>query len=179
MNSISGIGGQYPLSINGLRSKDGFREEELVALAPPIAPPPTFKADAGYDHQSEQAYEEAFAKLRVNLQNRAESDGVESGVSQGRLSESLGDEDPAVKAFREYMAMTPAEKMRDAILKELGLTEEEIDALPPERQEAIEKQIAERMQQRAELQAAEEREEKAAGVSVGAADPQEQAALLS
>ena len=101
MNSISGIGGQYPLSINGLRSKDGFREEELVALAPPIAPPPTFKADAGYDHQSEQAYEEAFAKLRVNLQNRAE------------------------------------------------------------------------------LQAAEERQEKAAGVSVGAADPQEQAALLS
>ncbi|MDD0842274.1 hypothetical protein [Pseudomonas sp. Gutcm_11s] len=179
MNSISGIGGQYSLSATGLRSKEDFREEEQLALTPPVAPTPSFKADAGYDHQSEQAYEESFAKLRINLQNRAEADGIESSVSQGKLSESLGDEDPAVKAFREYMAMTPAEKMRDAILKEMGLTEEEIDAMPPEKQEAIEKQIAERMQQRAELQAAKEQEEKSNGISATEATAEEQTTLFS
>ncbi|WP_052080954.1 hypothetical protein [Pseudomonas sp. ML96] len=179
MNSISGIAGQYSLPISGLRSKEGFREEEQLALTPPVAPPAAFKADAGYDHQAEQAYEESFAKLRVNLQNRAEADGVATSVNQGQLSEPLGDEDPAVKAFREYMAMTPAEKMRDAILKEMGLTEEEIDALPPEQQEAIEKQIAERMQQRAELQAAKEQEEKANGISAIEAASEEQATLFS
>ena len=179
MNSISGIGGQYSLSISGLRNKEGFREDEQATLLPPVATTPAFKADASYDHQSEQAYEESFAKLRINLQNRAEIDGVDTSVGQGKLSESLGDEDPAVKAFREYMAMTPAEKMRDAILKEMGLTEEEIDALPPEKQEAIEKQIAERMQQRAELQAAKEQEEKSNGISATEATAEEQTTLFS
>ncbi|MBD9483540.1 hypothetical protein IB229_11190 [Pseudomonas sp. PDM14] len=177
MNSISGIGGHNPLSVIGRRAKEGFREEELAAPQPVI--PPSFKATGTYDHQTEAAYEEAFAKLRVNLQNRAEIDGVESSVSRGTLTQSLTKEDPAVQAFREYMDMTPAEKMRDAILKEMGLSEEEVDAMSPEQQEAIEKEIAERMQDRAELQAAKEIEENANGFALANGSPEEEAALLS
>ncbi|MCY1533901.1 hypothetical protein D9M68_692530 [compost metagenome] len=46
------------------------------------------------------------------------------------------------------MEMSPAEKMRDSILKELGLTEEELAALPPEQQNAIEEKIVERIKER-------------------------------
>lgn len=177
MNSISGIGANAPLSVIGRRAKEGFREEALAAQAP--ATPPSFKANNSYDHRSEAAYEEAFAKLRINLQNRAEADGVESSIGSGKLAQSLNKEDPAVQAFREYMAMTPAEKMRDAILKEMGLSEEDVDAMSPEQQEAVEKEIAERMQDRAELQAAKEIEENANGGDLDNGSPEEEAALLS
>jgi hypothetical protein len=69
--------------------------------------------------------------------------------------------------------------MRDAILREMGLTEEEVDAMSPEQQEVIEKQIAERMQQRAELQAAKEQEEKSDGISANNASAEEEKTLLS
>ena len=54
------------------------------------------------------------------------------------------------------MAMTPAEKMRDSILKEIGMTEEEIEALPPEQQKAVEEEIAQRMEERAKMPAQSE-----------------------
>lgn len=53
----------------------------------------------------------------------------------------------AAQEFRDYMAMSDAEKMRAAILKEMGLTEEEFEQLPPEEQLAIEEKIVERLKQ--------------------------------
>lgn len=54
----------------------------------------------------------------------------------------------ASEEFRDYMAKSDAEKMRAAILKEMGLTEEEFEALPPEEQLAIEKKIIERLKEK-------------------------------
>lgn len=45
--------------------------------------------------------------------------------------------------FRKYMEMSPAEKIRYGVLNELGITEEQLAALPPEQREAMEKKIAE------------------------------------
>ncbi|UXD85994.1 hypothetical protein [Thalassolituus hydrocarboniclasticus] len=56
-------------------------------------------------------------------------------------------EKSAVQEFRDYMAMSDAEKMRAAVLKEMGLTEEEFEQLPPEEQLAIEQKIIERLKQ--------------------------------
>ncbi|WP_342247161.1 hypothetical protein [Pseudomonas sp. OTU5201] len=66
----------------------------------------------------------------------------------------------AVEKFQEYMDKSPAERIRDAILAEMGLTQEELDAMPPEEREDVEKKIAERFQQRMEMQAKEEEEKK-------------------
>jgi protein-disulfide isomerase-like protein with CxxC motif len=52
--------------------------------------------------------------------------------------------------------MTPAEKMRDKILKEVGMTEEELENLPPEQRAAAEREIAEKLQTLQELQAAQD-----------------------
>jgi hypothetical protein len=52
--------------------------------------------------------------------------------------------------FLAYAKMTPAERIRAAILEELGITEEELEALPPEEQEAMEKAIAEKIKEKVE-----------------------------
>jgi hypothetical protein len=54
----------------------------------------------------------------------------------------------AVQEFRDYMAKSDTEKMRMAVLKELGLTEEELEQLPPEEQLDIEQIIVERLKER-------------------------------
>lgn len=144
--NIAGIGSQQALALFDRRLKEKQLGEELgpAAVAAPQQPRPFTGSTTGY--QAEQAFEESFAKLRVGLQS-----GDASGSSLAGKAESTSN--TAREAFREYMAMSDAEKMRDAILKEMGLTEEEVDAMSPEQQEAIEKQIAERMQERAELAA--------------------------
>lgn len=58
--------------------------------------------------------------------------------------------------FLEYAKMSPAERIRAAILEELGITEEELEAMPAEAREAMEKQIAEKIKDKLE-QAAEKK----------------------
>lgn len=88
---------------------------------------------------SQQSYQdaenEAFAKFKVALQN------------PGKLQEAEAADTPktAAQEFREYMALSPEEKIRQKMLNELGLTEEEFKALPPEEQYKIEQKITERM----------------------------------
>jgi hypothetical protein len=48
----------------------------------------------------------------------------------------------ATEEFRKYMQMTPAEKVRHGVLSELGITEDQLAALPPEQREAMDKKIA-------------------------------------
>ncbi len=50
--------------------------------------------------------------------------------------------------LQEYLDKSPAEHMRDAILKEMGMSEEDLAALPPEKREAIESDIARKMRER-------------------------------
>lgn len=52
--------------------------------------------------------------------------------------------------FLKYAKMSPAERIRAAILEELGITEEELEAMPAEAREAMEKQIAEKLKQKIE-----------------------------
>jgi hypothetical protein len=45
------------------------------------------------------------------------------------------------------MNKTPAERMRDAILKQLGLSEDELNAMPPEQCNGVDAQITDLMKQ--------------------------------
>lgn len=60
---------------------------------------------------------------------------------------------PAQIAFDEYMSKTPAQRMRDAILKEMGLTEESLSALPPEERKQVEEAITAKIKERLQAQA--------------------------
>ncbi|WP_433736810.1 hypothetical protein [Pseudomonas putida] len=91
--------------------------------------------------------DEAFAKTRVNLQagNPSLPDDAKDRIKDGS----------ATSEFKDYMSKTPEQRMRDSILQEMGLTQEEVDAMPPEKQKAIGEEIAQRMQDKAEIAKAE------------------------
>ena len=91
--------------------------------------------------------DEAFAKTRVNLQATTASVPADTQNKVGSGS--------ATDEFKDYMSKTPEQRLRDSILKEMGLTEGQVKAMPPEQQLAIGKEIAERMQDKVKLAQAE------------------------
>jgi hypothetical protein len=66
------------------------------------------------------------------------------------------EKDAAIEAARQalltelhdYLKKSPAEHIRDAVLKELGLSEESLAALPPEQRTAMEAEINERIREK-------------------------------
>lgn len=77
--------------------------------------------------------------------------------------------DAAREEFFEYMRMTPAQRMREAILREMGLSEEALESLPPEEREKVEAEIAERIRARMLLQAEEAAESTATALKTALA----------
>ena len=63
------------------------------------------------------------------------------------------DKSSAREAFLDFAAKSPAEHLRDAILRELGVTEEKLQAMEPEQRAAMEDMIAERLKQKVEQEA--------------------------
>lgn len=155
MSTIGGIGSYSGISLTGFRNKQSEEQGELALMARNVEKTTrTANAESERELRARQATEEGFARLRVALQNASEGK-VETSVTSGRLEKRLGEDggDAALEAFKAYMEMTPAEKLRDGILEEMGLTEEEIEAMTPEQQKAVEEEIAQRLQERAEMQA--------------------------
>jgi len=93
--------------------------------------------------------DEAFAKTRVQL-SAAESASAKSAKGSAM---SGADE------FKAYMSKTPEERYRDSILKEMGLTEEEVEAMPPEQQQALAQEIAQRVEDKMKMAQAEKEQE--------------------
>ena len=77
----------------------------------------------------------AFAKTRVMLQASASSTGTATKTS-------------ATDEFKDYMSKSPAQRIREQLLKEMGLTEDDFKAMPPEKQQAITDQNTALMQQK-------------------------------
>lgn len=140
--------------------------------------------------QRDAAYDEAFARMRVNLQGGAVDGGTATAAGNQTTDDVYADagaaaasvdkpaRSAAAQEFHDYMDKSAGEKMRDKILKEMGLTEEDIDAMPPEKQEQIEKQIAQRMTELAAIQQEEELRKRGLDlVSIDTEDPRLRAML--
>ncbi|MDQ0652810.1 hypothetical protein [Pseudomonas cedrina] len=96
--------------------------------------------------------DEAFAKTRVQLQTSTADVPATSATSSARAE------------FTDYMSKSPGERIREQLLKEQGLTEADVQNMSQEKQDAISKQVAERLKQQQEQQ-----------VAAKAVDPQAQA----
>ncbi|MBM9487685.1 hypothetical protein JBE38_17265 [Pseudomonas sp. ICBG1301] len=103
--------------------------------------------------------DEAFAKTRVQLQATTAATSATSDVPATGSTGKTARED-----FNDYMSKSPAERIREQLLKEQGLTEEDVQKLPQEKQDAISKEVAERIKQQQDQQ-----------VAAKTADPQVQA----
>ncbi|HEY0328707.1 MAG TPA: hypothetical protein VGC77_06355 [Rhodopseudomonas sp.] len=71
----------------------------------------------------------------------------------GSLTKSKTAPQTAEEKFLAYAKMTPAEKIRDALLKSVGVTEDDLKNMSPKEREAIENKIKEKIKQAAESQA--------------------------
>ncbi|PIB45348.1 hypothetical protein AOA59_06150 [Pseudomonas sp. 2822-15] len=91
--------------------------------------------------------DEAFAKTRVQLQATAAAPTASTDVPAAGSGTSTARAD-----FTDYMNKSPAERIREQLLKEQGLTEAQVQAMPQEKQDAIAKQVAERVKQQQEQQ---------------------------
>ncbi|MGR3890549.1 hypothetical protein [Pseudomonas sp. 1152_12] len=92
--------------------------------------------------------DEAFAKTRVQLQATTAATTATADVpASGSTSSARAD-------FTDYMSKSPAERIREQLLKEQGLTEAQVQAMPQEQQDAISKQVADRVKQQQEQQVA-------------------------
>jgi hypothetical protein len=100
--------------------------------------------------------DEAFAKTRVQLQTAASSASEETSS--------------ALAAFKDYMSKTPEERLRDSILEEMGITQEELEAMPPEKQMAVSQEIAQRMQDKSAMTQLEKAQESRTGDRASATD---------
>ena len=73
---------------------------------------------------------------------KAALDAAQEKPAENRKTAAQKSGRTAADELAEYLRKTPAQHMRDAILKELGLTEEDLDAMPPEKRKAVEETIA-------------------------------------
>jgi len=99
-------------------------------------------------NESENSFQSA---LEAAKQAAAESNSsitlVKSLEKKEEVAPPASTHKTAADELFEYLKKSPAQHMRDAILKELGLTEESLAALPPEKQAAIEKTITDKIKE--------------------------------
>jgi hypothetical protein len=67
-------------------------------------------------------------------------------AASGNLSGAAQDKG-VVQQFLNYAKMSPMERLRANILKSMGLTEDQLKALPPDQQKAVEQKIQQIIQQ--------------------------------
>lgn len=103
---------------------------------------------------SEPASGESFAAA---LQKAAGTAGAAKESEPEKTAGEIAQEKAAKKdathkallaELHDYVNKSPAEHMREAVLKELGLTEEDLDAMPPEKRKAMEELINERVREK-------------------------------
>lgn len=75
------------------------------------------------------------------------SDAPSNTSSTESTSDTYGAEKTATEEFLEYMSKTSEERYYEAFLKQEGLTQEELDALPIDERQAIIEKIEERIEQ--------------------------------
>ncbi|MFG0542555.1 hypothetical protein ACF8EA_20615 [Pseudomonas sp. YQ_5] len=117
---------------------------------------------------AEDARAEAFAKLKVMLQN------LGSATNEPIIGEPLPPK-TAREEFHDFMSKSPGEMIKEKLLREIGLTEEEYDALPPEMKAKVDELIAQRMKENIERKVEEKAQEQVAKVD-GDQDEEQQAA---
>jgi hypothetical protein len=72
-----------------------------------------------------------------------------SSASTPSAPATSDDTSSALQWFTNYMSETPAQHMRDSILKSLGLTQADLDKMTPEKRQAVEDEITKRLKDQA------------------------------
>ena len=139
---------QDPTTAAANALSSGFIQNAQAASAASTVPGTQNAADQIADNVNA-----AFAKTRVQLQAAvptvAQPATMTATAPTTRTAPpavaSTDSDSDAMKAFKDYMSKPVAQRIRDQILKEEGLTEADLKSMSPEKQKGIEDKIAERM----------------------------------
>ena len=96
--------------------------------------------------KSQGDFQAALDMAKQNLVQSSEEKS-QSKSSTSNAQASVAAPKTAAEELDEFLRMTPAERMRAAILREMGLTEEDLDAMPPEKRAAAEETIARKIKE--------------------------------
>ncbi|KIH82078.1 hypothetical protein [Pseudomonas batumici] len=124
----------------------GFIQNAQAAATATSAPGTQNAADKIADNLNA-----AFAKTRVHLQaavpNVAAPATLTATAPTTRTAPAAiaSNDSNATKEFKDYMNKPVAQRIREQLLKEQGLTEDSLKSLSPEKQKGIEDKIAERL----------------------------------
>lgn len=175
MSTITGLG-RYDLSVPIPRAvsttsdSDSFLSllDSTVQTEKVGSSASSSSSSSASSQQQDEDRQEAFAKMMVSLQNAnslvatpTTPDSSSSGVGQVGASSLNASVDAtagssaksALDEFKNYMALTPAQKMRYSTLKGMGLTEADLKAMSPADQAKVEAKIAEVLKKQTEMQA--------------------------
>jgi len=79
---------------------------------------------------------------------KAALDAAQENPAENKQAPTQKSSRTAAEELAEYLRKSPAEHMRDAILKEMGLTEDDLAAMPPEKRKVIEDTIAAKIKEK-------------------------------
>lgn len=79
------------------------------------------------------------------LESAGQKQNASTAINTGK-SVPIGPK-TALQELEEFLKKSPIQRMRDAILKDMGLTEADLDAMPPEKRDAIEATIEARIKE--------------------------------
>lgn len=107
------------------------------------------------------------AALDAAMNTKAGDSALARPMTAAEKARKAEEADAAAREeFLTYMKKTPMQRMREAILKEMGLTEEDLKAMEPEKRAAAEAAIAEKIKERMLMQAQEKANEAAQKVAL-------------
>ncbi|MFT3723143.1 MAG: hypothetical protein QM773_06100 [Hyphomonadaceae bacterium] len=129
---VGGLGGAAASWLNSLGKIGG------EAPADPFAP-----ARAGQNDQAKPAA--SNTSFPTSSPVALSADGL-LALQQADDAEPL--EPSAADQFLELMKKSPEERLRDSILKSLGITEEDLQSMPPEQRKTMEDMIAKMIKER-------------------------------
>lgn len=93
-----------------------------------------------------EAYKKAAAAAEPAKESRTQKTASE--IAQEKSAKKEAAHKALLAELHDYVNKSPAEHIRDTVLKELGLTEEDLDAMPPEKRKAMEELINERVREK-------------------------------
>jgi hypothetical protein len=117
------------------------------------------------------AFQAALSAAQLSLtDNNADSDQSTADALTSLAtssSKTRSARESAMKELQDYLSKTPEQRMRDAILKQMGLTEDDIKKMPPEQQSTVEAAIKEKVKEKLLEQAQKALDERKAQLSAG------------
>jgi hypothetical protein len=98
---------------------------------------------------------ETKALSDATLANLSPKKNGEGGDFGALLKHAEVKQSDAAAELEKYVKMSPAERMAQAMMKKLGITKEQFDAMTPEQQAAVTAKIADMIKQQLQQQTAE------------------------